>query len=201
MLMDVSGETSLIDSRARYDARHVTMSLRGEAKPNQGLAMRRYRWWPPRSCDVGIALLVTMAPAQASAQTSAVASAPGLHPITQPTTHSTTQPTSHSTAHTPTLEPPPSLLVGSTPVWRGSSRTPLPPLLGPESPQQARRSATRTIVTHAAAGTGAGLLIGLLLSNVDVSGDDTEIVVTWTAVGLTAGLVGGAIAWLVERRD
>jgi hypothetical protein len=30
--------------------------------------------------------------------------------------------------------------------------------------------------------------------------DDTSVVVTWTALGLTAGLISGAVTWFVDRR-
>jgi hypothetical protein len=132
--------------------------------------MRGYRSWNLMPWLAGVALLVTIAPARATAQA-------------------------------PEIGPTPASQVDSAPVWGESFLAALPsipgsPLHDPQS--QAGRSATRVIVTHAAVGTGAGLLIGLLLSSATVSDDDASVVVTWTAVGLTAGLVAGAIAWLVE---
>jgi hypothetical protein len=132
--------------------------------------MRGYRPWNLMPWLAGVALLAIIAPARATAQAQEIG-------------------------------PTPASLVDSAPVWGESSLSPLPsspgsPLHGPQS--QSGRSATRIIVTNAAVGTGAGLLIGLALSGADVSDDRTSVVVTWTALGLTAGLVAGAIAWFVE---
>ena len=134
--------------------------------------MRGYRAWNLMPWLAGVALLVTIAPARATAQAQEIG-------------------------------PTPESLVDSAPVWGESFLAPLPsirgsPLHDPPSLLQSGPSATRVIVTHAAVGTGAGLLIGLVLSGADVSDDRTSVVVTWTALGLTAGLVAGVIAWLVE---
>jgi hypothetical protein len=123
-------------------------------------------------CLAGVAFLVAIAPARATAQ------APEIRPT-----------------HASPVDP--------APAWGESFLAPLPSIPrilphGPQSPSQSGPSATRVIVTHAAVGTGAGLLIGLALSGADVSDDRTSVVVTWTALGLTAGLVAGVIAWLVE---
>jgi hypothetical protein len=61
-----------------------------------------------------------------------------------------------------------------------------------------RRSAAKTIALHGAVGTGAGLLIGLVLSSASTSDDETSVVVTWTALGAAAGVVSGVITWLVS---
>jgi len=63
---------------------------------------------------------------------------------------------------------------------------------------EANRSATRTILTAALVGAGAGLLVGLLVSGADLGDDHTAVVLTWTAAGLTAGVIGGVITWLSE---
>jgi hypothetical protein len=71
----------------------------------------------------------------------------------------------------------------------------------PGSPYQAQAgtSATRIIATHAAVGTAGGLLIGLVLSGASIADDRAEVVLIWTAAGLTAGAVSGVVTWLVER--
>lgn len=61
------------------------------------------------------------------------------------------------------------------------------------------RSATRTIAIHGLVGAGGGLLIGLLLTAADLSDDHTPLVLSWTGIGLAAGVASGAITWLVER--
>lgn len=65
----------------------------------------------------------------------------------------------------------------------------------------ADRSAAKTIALHAGVGTGAGLIIGLVLSGASVSDDRTSVVVTWTALGAAAGVVSGVVTWLVGRRQ
>ena len=59
-------------------------------------------------------------------------------------------------------------------------------------------TAFKTIATHTAIGTGAGLLIGLLLS-ASATDDESTVVLTWTAIGAGAGLVSGVITWLLGR--
>jgi len=63
----------------------------------------------------------------------------------------------------------------------------------------AEPSPGRIILTHAIVGTGAGLLIGLSLTGASLGDDDTSVVITWTALGLTAGLASGALTWLMRR--
>lgn len=62
---------------------------------------------------------------------------------------------------------------------------------------RADRSAAKTIATHTVVGTGAGLLVGLLLSGASAGDDQTSAVLTWTALGAAAGLVSGIVTWLV----
>ena len=59
-------------------------------------------------------------------------------------------------------------------------------------------SAVKHIALHTAVGTGAGLLIGLLVSSSSMD-DQTSTVLTWTALGAGAGLLSGVITWLVGR--
>ncbi len=79
------------------------------------------------------------------------------------------------------------------------SRTWLAP--APGWAYQARRggSAGKTIVTHTLVGTGAGLLIGLVLSGATVGDHRTSVVLTWTAVGAASGVVSGVVTWLIGR--
>ena len=93
-------------------------------------------------------------------------------------------------------QPPPSVVIAEQawslpfPTWQPN----LPDLiLAP----RAGRSAARTIATHTVVGTGAGLLVGLLLSGASASDDQTSTVLTWTALGAAAGLVSGIVTWLV----
>lgn len=95
-----------------------------------------------------------------------------------------------------------------------SPRTALPPPLPrtPDSwwdsrapstvlqPPQEEPSPSRIILTHALVGTGTGLLIGLALTGASLGDDDTSVVITWSALGLGAGLVSGAVTWLLHRR-
>ena len=60
-------------------------------------------------------------------------------------------------------------------------------------------ASTRIIAIHAAVGTGAGLLIGLVLSS--ASKDESSVILTWTALGAVAGLVSGVVTCLVGRRE
>ncbi len=73
--------------------------------------------------------------------------------------------------------------------------------LQPFSPFQAppKRSAGKTIALHTAVGTGAGLVIGLLLSGASTNDDRSSVIVSWTALGAAAGLVSGVVTWLVGR--
>lgn len=61
------------------------------------------------------------------------------------------------------------------------------------------RSAARIITTHTAVGTGAGLLLGLVLSGASVGDDRTTVVLTWTGLGAAAGVLSGVATWLVGR--
>jgi len=63
------------------------------------------------------------------------------------------------------------------------------------------RSAARIIAVHTAVGTGAGLLIGLLLSGASVGDDQATVVLTWTALGAAAGVVSGVVNWLMGREQ
>jgi hypothetical protein len=60
------------------------------------------------------------------------------------------------------------------------------------------RSAAGTIAIHGAVGTGAGLLIGLVLSGSSMSDDRATVVVTWAALGAAAGVVSGVVTWLAR---
>jgi hypothetical protein len=40
-----------------------------------------------------------------------------------------------------------------------------------------------------------------VLSGASVDDDRTALIVTWTALGSAAGVVSGAVAWLVGRRE
>ena len=89
------------------------------------------------------------------------------------------------------------------PMWIEQLPTPLLPVVAPSVVAPSRqaetsRSAKRTILTAALVGTGTGLLIGLVLSGADLADDHTTVVLTWTAVGLTAGVIGGLITWWSE---
>jgi hypothetical protein len=64
---------------------------------------------------------------------------------------------------------------------------------------RADRSAARTIAIHTVVGTGAGLLLGLVLSGASAGDDQTSVVLTWTALGAAAGVVSGIVTWLVGR--
>jgi len=68
-------------------------------------------------------------------------------------------------------------------------------------PTQAEPSPGRIVLTHALVGTGAGLLIGLALTGASLGYDDSSVVITWTALGLGAGLASGALTWLMHRRE
>jgi hypothetical protein len=61
-------------------------------------------------------------------------------------------------------------------------------------------SAARTIATHTAVGTGAGLLIGLAVSGASAGDDEASVVLTWTALGAAAGVVSGIVTWLGRGR-
>lgn len=56
----------------------------------------------------------------------------------------------------------------------------------------------RVIATHGAVGTGAGLLVGLLLSGAAIADDRSTVVLTWTALGAAAGVAGGVIVWVIR---
>lgn len=72
---------------------------------------------------------------------------------------------------------------------------------GPSYQSGGERSAASIIVTHAAVGTGAGLLIGLVLSSASVDKDESSVVLTWTALGAAAGIVSGVVTYLVGQRE
>ena len=63
------------------------------------------------------------------------------------------------------------------------------------------RSAVSIIATHAAVGTAAGLVIGLVLSSASVDKDQSSVVLTWTALGAAGGIVSGVVACLVGRQQ
>jgi len=98
-------------------------------------------------------------------------------------------------------EPPPPSVVVAGQAWSAPSRTWLSNVSGPEYPSRADRSAARIIAIHGVVGTGAGLLIGLVLSGASVGDDQTSVVLTWTALGAAAGVVSGVFTWLVGRRQ
>jgi hypothetical protein len=106
---------------------------------------------------------------------------------------------SQTAAQAPETEPSASVVV-LAPEW-DDSRLWLRGVQDTADQSEANRSAARIITTHALVGTGAGLVIGLLLSSAAAADDDTSVVVTWTALGLTAGMLGGAVTWLVERGE
>lgn len=98
--------------------------------------------------------------------------------------------------------------LAQSPDQRDSTRSPPVPvssmiLAAPldlsASPQSSSSpTAFKTIATHTAIGTGAGLLIGLLLS-ASTTDDESTVVLTWTAIGVGAGFVSGVITWLLGR--
>jgi hypothetical protein len=93
--------------------------------------------------------------------------------------------------------PPPAPFALMWPASSAPGRETLPAMPGVHSAHAPRRSAARIVATHAAVGTGAGLLIGFLLSGASVSDDRTAVVVTWTALGAASGIVSGVVTWLV----
>jgi hypothetical protein len=96
-----------------------------------------------------------------------------------------TAPAAVDAQHTPTAWTPTSLYT---------------PALEIELPDQTQngRSAGRTIAIHGLVGTGAGLLIGLVLSSADISDDKTASVLVWTSAGAASGILSGLITWLME---
>jgi uncharacterized YccA/Bax inhibitor family protein len=68
-------------------------------------------------------------------------------------------------------------------------------------PTEGKRSAARSLTIHGVVGTATGLLLGLVLSSASLSGDETAVVLTWTAVGAAAGVLSGIVTWLLERRE
>ena len=72
---------------------------------------------------------------------------------------------------------------------------------GPSYRSGGQRSAASIIATHAAVGTGAGLLIGLVLSSASADKDESSVILAWTALGAAAGLVSGVVTCLVGRRE
>jgi hypothetical protein len=86
-------------------------------------------------------------------------------------------------------------------AWSTPSRTWLSIVSGPVYQPRADHSGGRIIAIHAVVGTGAGLLIGLVLSGASVGDDQTSVVLTWTALGAAAGVVSGVVTWLVGRRQ
>jgi len=93
--------------------------------------------------------------------------------------------------------PPPGSVVVAVPAWSALSRPWLPTISSPAYQSRTDRSAASNIAIHGAVGTGAGLLIGLVLSGAGVGDDQTSVVLTWTALGATAGVVSGVVTWLV----
>jgi hypothetical protein len=96
--------------------------------------------------------------------------------------------------------PPPATVLVAEQAWSAPSWTWQPTVSDSVYQSRADRSAARTIATHAVVGTGAGLLIGLVLSGASAGGDRTSVVLTWTALGAAAGVVSGVVTWLVGRR-
>ena len=85
------------------------------------------------------------------------------------------------------------------PTWTASAR-PVPtshPDFIYQEPDD--RSAARIITTHTLVGTGAGLLLGLVLSGASVGDDHTTVVLTWTSLGAAAGGLSSVITWLLGR--
>lgn len=75
-----------------------------------------------------------------------------------------------------------------------------PPLVTTfESQSRNDRSAARTIAVSTLVGTGAGLLIGLVLSGASVGDEQGSVILIWTGVGAAAGVVGGVATWLLGR--
>lgn len=84
-------------------------------------------------------------------------------------------------------------------AWSAPSRTRQPNVSDSVFQSRAHRSAARTLATHAVVGTGAGLIIGLVLSGASASEERTSVVVTWTALGAAAGVASGVVTLLVGR--
>jgi hypothetical protein len=115
------------------------------------------------------------------------------------------------TAQEPEPAPPHASVVPLPPAWStwtGALQTPPPAAVARSLAFRAEvdrsfqaqesRSATRTILTASLVGAGAGLLVGLLVSGADLADDHSTVILTWTAAGLTAGVIGGLITWLSE---
>lgn len=66
-------------------------------------------------------------------------------------------------------------------------------------PPRAEPSPGRLILTHALVGTGTGLFIGLALTGASLGDGDSSVVITWSALGLAAGLASGAVTWLLHH--
>ena len=96
--------------------------------------------------------------------------------------------------------PPRASVVLAGQAWSAPSRAWLPTVSGPVYQSRADRSAARIVAIHGVVGTGAGLLVGLVLSGASVGDDQTSVVLTWTALGAAAGVVSGVVTWLVGRR-
>jgi len=103
-------------------------------------------------------------------------------------------------AQAPREGPPSASVVFQERAWSASARPRLPARSDSGYQSRTRGSAARTIATHAAVGTGAGLLIGLVLSGATVGDDRASVVLTWTAVGAAAGVVSGVVTWLAGGR-
>lgn len=97
--------------------------------------------------------------------------------------------------------PPPASVVVAGQAWSAPSRAWLPTGSGSVYQSRADRSAARIIAIHGVVGTGAGLLMGLVLSGASVDDDRTSVVLTWTALGAAAGVVSGVVTWLAGRRQ
>jgi hypothetical protein len=66
------------------------------------------------------------------------------------------------------------------------------------SGSRADHSAAKIVAIHTAVGAGTGLVLGYLMSRLSF-GNETEVILTWTAVGASAGVIGGVVAWLIGR--
>jgi hypothetical protein len=82
------------------------------------------------------------------------------------------------------------------PSWYMPTWPPLPPVGHTRYAERGDRSAVRTIAIHTAVGTGAGLLLGLLLSSASTGGDQAAVILTWAGLGAAAGAVSGVVTWL-----
>lgn len=97
--------------------------------------------------------------------------------------------------------PPSASVVVAGQAWSARSRTFLPTVSGSAYESRADHSGAKTIAIHTVVGTGAGLVVGLVLSGASVGDDDTSVVLTWTGLGAAAGVVSGVATWLLSRRQ